>query len=136
MAIKKHCFYQIFYLCSSIVDNVFDCRLSGVRLQEKNFLTCFKYASNSATADSNKAIIDIYEPEPSLLKNRWHVRYIADRFFRENCMCRSKEKYRTCTLEQDCVLKPGTRAGEHQYSKICVKRPLKNRQNKDLNDKW
>ena len=22
------------------------------------------------------------------------------------------------------------------YSKTCVKRPLKNRQNKDLNDKW
>ena len=23
-----------------------------------------------------------------------------------------------------------------EYSKTCVKRPLKNRQNKDLNDKW
>ena len=30
--------------------------------------------------------------------------------------------------------------GQHmriiQYSKTCVKRPLKNRQNTDLNDKW
>ena len=25
---------------------------------------------------------------------------------------------------------------ERYYSKTCVKRPLKNRQNKDLNDKW
>ena len=24
----------------------------------------------------------------------------------------------------------------HYYSKTCLKRPLKNRQNKDLNDKW
>ena len=24
----------------------------------------------------------------------------------------------------------------HTYSKTCVKRPLKNRQNKDLNNKW
>ena len=24
----------------------------------------------------------------------------------------------------------------YMYSKTCVKRPLKNRQNKDLNDKW
>ena len=24
----------------------------------------------------------------------------------------------------------------NEYSKICVKRPLKNRQNKDLNEKW
>ena len=84
-----------------------------MRLQEKYFLTCFKYASNSATADSNKAIIDIYEPEPSLLKNRWHVRYIADRFLGENGICRSKKKYRASTLGQDCVLKPGTGAEEH-----------------------
>ena len=25
---------------------------------------------------------------------------------------------------------------ESMYSKTCVKQPLKNRQNKDLNDKW
>ena len=25
---------------------------------------------------------------------------------------------------------------EEKYSKTCVERPLKNRQNKDLNDKW
>ena len=29
-----------------------------------------------------------------------------------------------------------TLSGVGKYSKTCIKRPLKNRQNKDLNDKW
>ena len=32
-------------------------------------------------------------------------------------------------------LKAATLSSEMQYSKTCVKRPLKNRQNKDLNEK-
>ena len=30
----------------------------------------------------------------------------------------------------------GSHMSHPKYSKTCVKRPLKNRQNKDLNDKW
>ena len=39
----------------------------------------------------------------------------------------------------DCVYKEIMLTGrilQRNYSKTCVKLPLKNRQNKDLNDKW
>ena len=35
-----------------------------------------------------------------------------------------------------CGLKKTRQTKHKPYSKICVKGPLKNRQNKDLNDKW
>ena len=37
-------------------------------------------------------------------------------------------------LETDVLRKH--RFQKNKYSKTCLKRPLKNRQNKDLNDKW
>ena len=41
-----------------------------------------------------------------------------------------------CNLVRICV--PAEVIGDvyHMYSKTCVKRPLKDRQNKDLNDNW
>ena len=42
----------------------------------------------------------------------------------------------TVSLNETFILLNNALRRHNTYSKTCVKRPLKNRQNKDVNDKW
>ena len=58
---------------------------------------------------------------------------------RRDAQLNSEYKLSLFDLQTACYQALQVRKGETigmKYSKTCVKRPLKNRQNKDLNDKW
>ena len=56
-----------------------------------------------------------------------------DKVYSQNGFCSAFFLLTSQTLLQLCQLDLSL---ENTYSKICLKRPLKNRQNKELNDKW